>query len=412
MGIVNCEIVVVGGGILGLAIAALASQRGYLVYLLRLSDAEKPSSETLRNQGWLRSGLLDIKRSGADRHRSRHLARQMSAAGRRLLVDLGLPLPGDSEHGVVRLRDENEARLLEEDAHFLRMSGVDRLDPIFMKKRLGDIYEDGIFYSIPDSPFPEATVLTKLRDIAAAQGAQILQTSKPAHLVIDNKSESGVRVDFQLGSERQILSKATICAAGAGNLPLLEGLEIDSEMMLRQTPLFVLHDTSLTDVPIYADLARGFSFVRHPPEGSALPNGALVIGTRVHQDNVPFVPYNERKIREEDRKQFVACLPPILQDRILNGSFTAGVEVIPAKKLGLQHIEPWVDWVEGVPALLKVTPGRATMGMLVAHQVLTELEQRIGPPEKRRYARSRSRSTWDDEIFMHYHLKYDFDDSE
>ena len=397
---------------MGLAIAALAAQRGYRVYLLRLIDWRKPSSETLRNQGWLRSGLLDIKRFGPDRERGRHLARQMFFAGRRILLDLGLALPDESDHAVVRLKDEDEARLLEDDANYLRLPGVARLDQSFIKLRLGDLYDEGIFYSIPDVLFPEATVLTRLRDIAVAEEAELVQASAPAHLVMDDKSKSGVRVDVRLGSDHQIFSKATICAAGAGNLRLLEDLEIDSEMVLRQTPLFVLHDTSFTDIPIYADLERGFSFVRHPPEEALLPNGALVIGTSVHQDNVPFVPYNQRKIRQEDRERFVASLPPILQQRIPSGRFTAGVEVIPAKKLGLRQVEPWVKWVEGVPALLKATPGRATMGMFVAHEVLAQLEDRIGPPEKQRYPRSRSDNTWDDEILMHYHTKYDFNDSE
>jgi glycine/D-amino acid oxidase-like deaminating enzyme len=409
---INCDIAVIGGGILGLAIAALAAQKGYEVRVFRLNDQDRPCADTLRNQGWLQSGLMYIDRFGADRARGRTLSRQMYFAGRRMLVDLELPLPTEADRGIIRLNSEEEAALLEEDARYLRIAGVQRLDTTFVQRRLGDIYEDGIFYSIPDAPFPEAMVLTKLREIAQQQRADLIQSTTPARLISDINSESGARVECQIdGKNYQILSKATIAAAGAGNWPLLHGLGIDPAMTLRQTPLLVLHETFFTDVPIFADRMRKFSFVRHPPDGELLPEGALVIGTKVHRE-VAFKPPDSRRIEPEDREEFETYLPSILKEKISSGRFTAGYEVIPDKKLELKDIEPWVEWVEGFPAVLKAVPGRATMGMFVARQILDEITSRIGVPDTTRSPYSRIGMPWDGEIFMHYHPNYSFNDSE
>src|SRR5688572_32774600 len=91
--IVRCDVAIVGGGILGVAIAALTAQKGYRVCVLRLNDQERPRADTLRNQGWLQSGFMYVGRFEPDRTRGRTLARQMYFAGRRMLIDLDLPLP-------------------------------------------------------------------------------------------------------------------------------------------------------------------------------------------------------------------------------------------------------------------------------------------------------------------------------
>lgn len=181
-------------------------------------------------------------------------------------------------------------------------------------------------------------------------------------------------------------------------------------MTLRQTPLLVLHETLFADVPIFADRMRKFSFVRHPPDGEMLPRGALVIGTKVH-NNVSLPPPDERRIDPPDRDKFEKYLPPVLREKISEGRFTAGYEVIPDETVGLKDVEPWVDWVREYPALLKAAPGRATMGLSVARDILGEITSRIGAPDTTRSPFSRIGVLWDDDIFMHYHPSYSFDDS-
>ena len=402
-----CDIAVIGGGILGLAVTALAARAGYRALVLRLNDSGRPRADTLRNQGWLQSGLMYVDKFKDDRKRGRRLAAQMYAAGLAMLTSLGLPHPGEDDHAVIRLRNEEEGLNLEADAESLRIDGVKQLDSRSAKQGLGDIYEDGIFYSLPDAPFPEAVVLTKLRDASYRFGADVIQVSAPAQLVRDSGSESGVRIDL---AGLQIYSKATIAAAGAGNSQLLGNLEIATATKLRQTPLLVLHESFATQAPIFADRVRGFSFVRHPAEERSLPNGALVIGTRVDRE-VEFRLPDYRKIERDDLDRFAEYLPPLLRDRMRYGRFTAGYEVIPDKRLERKDVEPWIEWVDGFPALLQAMPGRATMGMFVAQQVMDAVTARIGDPDLSRTSSNTVKVGWKDPIWMHYDATYDFDDS-
>src|SRR5262249_8869769 len=99
----TCDISVIGGGILGLAVAALAAKANYHVVLFRLSNQGKPRADTLRNQGWLQSGLMYVGRLGADRRRGRLLANRMYYNGLLMLDALGLPRPGDNDRGILRV---------------------------------------------------------------------------------------------------------------------------------------------------------------------------------------------------------------------------------------------------------------------------------------------------------------------
>jgi glycine/D-amino acid oxidase-like deaminating enzyme len=407
---VNCDIAVVGGGIVGLSIAALAAQMGYRVRVVRLSDDMKPCADTLRNQGWLQSGLMYLDWFD-DRTRGRVLARQMYMAGRQMLRDLQLSLPMESDHGIMRLKDEDQAKRLEQDAEYLQLPGVARMSSGVAEELLGELYEDGIYYSIPDAPFPEDVVLTTLREFALGNEADLIQSDTPARLVADTKSESGVRVDCTVGDQDYgIFSKITVLAAGAGNWKLLDDLGVEPAMRLRQTPLLVLHETLYADVPIFADRVRKFSFVRHPPDHEVMPAGALVIGTRVHSE-VAFRQPQLREIAADDRKKFEEGLPEVLKAKVSAGRFTAGYEVIPDDTVGLKDVEPWIAWVEDYRGLLKASPGRATMGMFVARQVLAKITSRIGTPSTVRTPFSRIGVLWDSGIYMHYHPSYSFNDS-
>lgn len=400
----TCDVAVVGGGILGLAIAALTAQRGYSVSVFRMNDRGRPRADTLRNQGWLQSGLMYVGHFDGDRKRGRTLAAKMYAAGVRMLRDLGLPVPDGSEFGFYRVRNDDEAARLEEDARELRLANVRPLDLETVRRSLGPVFEEGIFYSIPDVPFPEGEVLNRLRSIAGQEGANFVQVDSPIRLVRNEQSESGVCVRH---GDLTVYPRVTIASAGAGNFDLLRGLEIPLAVDFQQTPLLVVNDSLSISAPIFADKPRGFSFVRHPPEGHALPRGALVVGTRVAR-TVLFASPDERRIDQEDIESFASHLPPALSDYIQKGRFTAGYEVIPRQK-ERKHIEPWVEWLPDFRGLLLAMPGRATMGMAVARQVLADLESRLGRPA-RGSSNGTTQGSWDDDIFMHFHPYYDFND--
>ena len=407
------DIAVVGGGIMGLGIAALASQRGFSVCLLRQSDKVRPHADTLRNQGWLQSGLMYVGRFRENRTRGRVLARQMYVAGLTMLNDLGLPPP--STTGILRVGHEADADRLADDADALQLKQVQRLDLGTVRNQLGKVFEEGIYYSIPDAPFPEAEVMRRLRMEAEREGVRFIQVNKPVRLIKDEStSEVGCQYCLETGI-CHIKAQVTVAASGAGNCELLKDLGIDPHMTLQQTPLLVVENTFGITAPIFADRTRGFSFVQHESGRDSISNGVLVVGTKVERE-VPFRLPDERVISQLDTKAFGGYLPPVLYDAVGTGRFTAGYEVIPEPSLGLQHVEPWINWVEDVPGLLLAMPGRATMGMFVARQALSQIEDRLGKPTgiitKHKNLIEVGVETWNEDIRMHFQTPYNFDDSE
>jgi glycine/D-amino acid oxidase-like deaminating enzyme len=407
----TCDVAVVGGGILGLALAAVTAQQGYHVILFRLSDQGRPRADTLRNQGWLQSGLMYVGHYGAEhdanRVKGRALAARMRAAGRDMLRDLRLPPIPETEYGIYRLADDEQAAKLEADAKELRIKGVKKLaDVDVIRSRLGPVYDDGgVYYQIPDLPFPEAKVLRRLREWAIRDGAILIQVDAPLRMIASGESTSGVELVFQ-GS--RVRSGITIAAAGAGNHALLSELGIDTKMEIQQTPLLVVHNTLSILAPLFADRFRGFSFVRHNAEPDTLPDGALVIGTRAARF-VPYVTPDSRVINDQDIETFSRHVPPAFLPLIEQGRFTAGFEVVPHRDLKLPYVAPWLQWYPEFPALLMAMPGRATMGVSVARQILEQIKQRLEPPPSGRRP-STDGPQWGDDIFMHFHRHYDFDD--
>jgi glycine/D-amino acid oxidase-like deaminating enzyme len=413
----DCEVAVIGGGILGLATGALVAQRGYSVHTFRLGNRGRPRADTLRNQGWLQSGLTHIGRLGGDRKRGRLLADQMYNAGLTMLEGLGLPVPNGIDCGVVRVRPgTDEARHLRDDAGSLGIGHLVReLDQATAKSRLGPVFDDGNYYSIPDVPFPEGTVLERFRDIATQHGVTFVECQSPVLLEKRDQSPSGHVI---VCGGNKLSSRVTIMAAGAGSCELLRGVGVAPRMKLQQTPLLVVDGCHSIEAPIFVDRPRRFSFVRHPPDTVRLPNGALVIGTSVVEKDIPYASFDERRIRKDLIDKFEQSLPPCLREHVTSGRFTAGYEVLPDSVMddrgdNLDYVEPWVEWIgrdEGQRILLAM-PGRATMGMHTAERVLGELEEYIGAPFGGAPSTAMS-GRWDGDIPMHFHPFYDFDDRE
>src|SRR5262245_62091902 len=117
----DCDLAIVGGGILGLAVAMLASFRGNSVHVYRLSNQGKPRAEPLRNQGWLQSGLMYIDKiapkpwlGDPTYAPGRVLAQQMYRAGLSMLDDLNIPRPEITQRGILRVDPKYANDLLEE----------------------------------------------------------------------------------------------------------------------------------------------------------------------------------------------------------------------------------------------------------------------------------------------------------
>jgi glycine/D-amino acid oxidase-like deaminating enzyme len=102
---IDLDFVVVGGGILGTAVAALASQADYRVLVLRLNDSGIPRADTLRNQGWLQSGLLYRLEDFSDEAQYRNVAETTYFGGREMLRDCRMGYP--PERGILRVVKTN-----------------------------------------------------------------------------------------------------------------------------------------------------------------------------------------------------------------------------------------------------------------------------------------------------------------
>jgi glycine/D-amino acid oxidase-like deaminating enzyme len=120
----DVDVVVIGGGILGMCVAMIAARASADVVVCRLSDARVPHADTLRNQSWLQSGLRYV--GDADMHDRLLFAKRMRAARQLLHDELGFALPGG--FGVFRMRDEADAADLERKAAMLGVA-VHRLRP-------------------------------------------------------------------------------------------------------------------------------------------------------------------------------------------------------------------------------------------------------------------------------------------
>jgi glycine/D-amino acid oxidase-like deaminating enzyme len=396
------EFVIVGGGILGTTLAALAATSGTPPLVLRLRDSERPRADTLRNQGWLQSGLLYPRQDFASPSEYRVVAQKTFTGGRELLQHCGMQ--PSTELGVVRVVTRHQQEELEAKARILRFSPdtFRRLEVGEAVQRLEGFFEPGsMYYQVPDTPFDEARVLEYMRQVATDNGARFVQLTEPVSLE-ERNGQNIVRWSGQV-----LRSQLTVVAAGAGGLHLMRGAGYDLPAVLRRTPLLVQPGSCGVKSPLLVDYGRGFSAVRHTlTDGSV----AVVIGTRIHTQPVDYAYPDDRSIPRGEIQRFRDCLPANLLEAAKNGRFTAGFEVMPTRD-GLSYLEPWV---EAHGSLIFSSPGRATLGLVAATEtlaaVLRALSIQRGAPIK--YSVGMGGSPWLERIHMHYEEPYSFDDAE
>lgn len=401
---VDLDAVVIGGGILGTAVAALASLAGYRVLLLRLQDVGRPRADTLRNQGWLQSGLLYKLEDFADENEYRNVARTTYFGGREMLREC--EMSHSSERGVLRVLDPNRIAETEYKARLLKLpeSEFRRLETNEARDLLLEMYEpNSTYYTLPDSPFDEAGVLRYLRARAMEKGAEFVQLTEPVSL---EPITGTTRIRC---GQTALESPVTLVAAGAGSLPLMTQAGYTLSAELRRTPLFVHSGTCGLAVPLLADVNRGFSVLRHI--GNSSSSGAIVIGTKSKKQPVEFVPPDQRRIPDDEIVKFKKCLHPELDRYVSTGRFTAGYEVIPKPPVVKSFVEPWI---EDCGNILFASPGRATLGLAGAKLALASLISKIAQRNGKQFRLVHLRNSlpWDNDIHMHFEDHYDFDDKE
>ena len=323
------DFAIVGGGLLGTAVAALASAAGFGVLVIRLKDHIVPRTDTLRNQGWLQSGIMcPITQFGGHQEYER-FATKTFFAGCEMLQACNVPLA--TGNGILGVKDPKRIEEVRSKSKLLRFSENEfrKLERDEVTTKVGDLADDGTsYFHIPDVPFNEAGVLTHLREEARRHGAEFMEVSQPVTLERFNKIVR-IRCDDEIFE-----SPLTLLTAGSGSFDLVDQVGGKLEGELRRTPLLVSDQPSNLPSDVFVDLERGYSAVRHVCAG--LPYGAVVVGTKAKLQPAPRVFPEDRRIPINERKEFAQYLPPTLAARLFPGRYTAGYEVIPKRLGGLR----------------------------------------------------------------------------
>jgi glycine/D-amino acid oxidase-like deaminating enzyme len=394
-GIPSVDLLIVGGGILGMSVAYLAAQedRSRRILVCRMSDSREPFADTLRNQSWLQSGLRYVRalqKKGFDQHGAVAFARRMRASGRELHEKLGLPVP--SGFGIVRLVDTQDERNFVAEA---RLMGVPtrRLTVNDSSLLVGQLYEPGgIYYTTPEVVFDEARIMEELRHKFAGQ---VMELPQPISLQRGASHVVEVVVNGAV-----VPAPTTVLTAGAGSMPLMKSLGFSGRIEATQTPLAVIpapllpHSPVAPQARVFVDRVHRFSAVSHAPS-ARFPQGASVLGAGYPQ-SFQFVPADQRRVPQVDWDDLWANLPPVLQAYRGQSRCTAGVEV---GAVGRADVLPYVDVM--LPGLIVALPGRATLAMRVASDVVQRL-----PAPTTSVALSTGGVYWSDAIHMHHEDHY------
>ena len=366
------DVAIVGGGLLGTFLACLTAEMGFRTVVFRMSDSKIPHAETLRNQGWLQTGLRYIRHDKA-------LAEHMWTYGRRMHDFLVLKSP--EGRGIIQV-DASEGEAFYRDAADLGVShSIRELPSDTARAILGPLHRiRGIAFETPESPFDEALLLREAREVARSAGAAFREIRTPVEILPFAGSAPSHRLKVD---GREIAAGVTILAAGVGNIPLLKSLKSAVKLELRQTPILVIPGPPLISAPILLDRSAGLSIVAHPP-GSYRDDGCMVVGTEVHDNDVPYCMPELRSISPETQEGVYKRLPDCIRDLVGMSRFTAGWEPIPFKDgKALPHVRPWIETIEGHSDVIASLPGRATLALYAAEQVLEKL-----PSEFKRNQRS------------------------
>ena len=207
----GAEVVIVGGGIIGLAIAREAARAGMRVVLL---ERGTPGCEASSAAAGILSAQLEAEAS--DPLLSLCLASRdlYPEFARRVASESGLD-PRLMDHGtMVVARGPEAARRLERQYAFQRAAGLpaDLLDRDGARRREGSLAEsvEAALFLPRDTSIDNALLVRALATAAAKAGARLRDGVTASRLVV----ESGRVAGIEAGGER-LAARAVVIAAGA-----------------------------------------------------------------------------------------------------------------------------------------------------------------------------------------------------
>jgi glycine/D-amino acid oxidase-like deaminating enzyme len=370
------DLIIIGGGVTGAILAYLAAKAGARVILFRISDKNRPFADTLRNHGWMQSGLLyavSIPREAA----------RMRRWGK-LMLDMFnvIPLPGP---GIFRMASEARAEKFLQEAARLNIR-VELYSEAEAQEIVGAVHESGSFnFAVPDRPFNPADLVDSALIRAEMEGAEIIDLDPgcPVELVRESSEPNGfiVRVGDNLYG-----AGATVICAGAGTPRLLEQVGAEHRIRVFRSTLLSALDLNLCSASLLVDLDTGLSLVRHP---SQVMPGLYhdVIGAR----NRVLLTSHEaahRVVTQTEIDDLLRLLPAAYREAIEREGFkvNAGHKTEALNEKDEPTAAPYVEEVKavGIRQLFVGLPGKATMGLWTAKSLmdLLRLPHSLGPDEE------------------------------
>lgn len=364
------ELVIVGGGILGLMVAHVAYRRGFRdITVYEDPGPLKLNSDTLRNHAWLQSGLLYAKSNF-------EAAKTLSEWGKRMLEEFGYLVP--DAKGIFRFSDdggESEREFKERVGRLQLSDDVRRLSQDQARNALGLFFLPGyIHYLVPDTPFDEAFLLHIARQRAIARRMHL----RKAQISLLKRPDSNQGFVIQVGDRDIVESRYTVLCAGAGLPTLLGQLGLAHPLAVFRSALLRIGNGNVLRAPLLVDISEdrpssGLSVIQHNPL-TVRPKGCIVVGSK---DRVRLRP-NEvarRRVTRQEADDLRRLVPSLLRpSRRSSTRFVAGHKTEACDANGKPSVEPWISPFEEYPGMVAAVPGKATQALYVAEKVLDRLK--------------------------------------
>ena len=359
---------------------ALASLRlavaGWQVLCLRLPDDQRPFADTLRNQGWLQSGIRYFAAAAQNtlmakeaRERIERLAFDMAESGVELVRFAGGPrvAAGAEGPGLIGATEPDAQELLKLCGDLWPYPpGLKTLSSDEASRLAGPFHDPALTWlSSPEKVFDEDALLTEIRQKAESNGAILREVSEPVR-VNWKPGSSGTTAVAYVGAQ-MIEPQRLVLAAGAQNVTHLASLGEADGFQIQLTPLLVLEPETPMEARILT--MRGtprYSVAQHVQQDRTF----LVVGGNFNGGSPSrSVTLPPRRVPAGSCEAIRQALPPGLGLR--TARMTAGFELLPPNDW--PDFAPYVRGVREGANVVVAHPGRATFAWK-ASTTLLELD--------------------------------------
>lgn len=227
--VLSSEVVVIGGGVIGAAIAYFLCKEGAEVMIVEADDLASGASGAC--DGFI---SLQTKQPGSHLEIARESAQFFPAIADELEMDVEYNHCG----GLMLARNAEQLKEIKARAKKLKAAGleVEVLTPLDLKQQLPDASKDirGASYCADDAQVNPYMLTLGLAQKAQEMGATILKGCKVENIVVTNNRVR--EVDTTAGS---IHSRRVICAAGTGSNQIGKMIIVDIPIMPQRGQILV-----------------------------------------------------------------------------------------------------------------------------------------------------------------------------